>query len=120
MKKSLIIAMVMLLGPAGQAFAAVASCPSRAPDEALKPFRQRTHDYCEIKWGGLSTKPVGETHDTYINICARDCYKVLGRAAQNLGSQVAGNQIGLAAGLAGAAAGLGATLASDNGPPASP
>jgi hypothetical protein len=95
------------------------------PGEAVKSFRDRTHDYCEVHWQALASTPggPGQTHDSYVNLCSKACYKALGsQGAQNVGSQFAGNQIGLIGGLAaaGVVAGVGASATSGSGAPASP
>lgn len=112
MNRSLFIAMALMLGSAGQVFAADAAgssvCPTRAPEEAFKAFRDRTHDYCEVKWTGLvaSNATGGQTHDHYINVCSRDCYGDLG--AQAAGQSMAANG-GLVVGLAAGAGVVAAT-----------
>ncbi len=134
MNKSLIAAVVLLLGSASQALAA-GVCPTRSPGESVPSFRDRTHNYCEVHWQALLSIPggPGQTHDSYINLCSKTCYKAVSSqsaqnlgaqnlGAQNLGAQFAGNQIGLLGGLAtaGAVAGVGASAASGSGAPASP
>ena len=124
MNTSVIAALVLLLGSASQALAAGA-CPTRSPGEATRTFRDRTHDYCEVHWQALVSLPggPGQTHDSYINLCSKTCYKAVNsQTGQNLGSQFAGSQIGLLGGLAaaGVVAGVGASAASGSGTPASP
>lgn len=79
MNTSLVAAIVVALGSAAQA-SADGSCPSRSAGEAASAFRERMHDFCEVKWSALVGTPaaVGQTHDHYINICARRCYGDLG------------------------------------------
>ena len=129
MNKSLMAVVLLLIGTASQALAAGA-CPSRSPGETIKSFRDRTHDYCEVHWRSLLSIPggPGQTHDFYINLCSKACYKALGSqgsqslATQNLGSQFAGNQISLIGGLSSAAAvtSIGVATALNGGGPASP
>ena len=116
MNSSLIAATILLLGVAGQAFADGA-CPLKAVTESAKTYREHTHNYCEANWKAVLGTPAaaGQTHDGFINACARDCYK-------DLGSETAGNALGAVSGLAaiGVASYVGSQTIANGGNPASP
>ena len=108
--------MVVLLGSATQVFAQSA-CPARGQNEATRLFRDRTHSYCEGRWQALvsARDTGGQSHDQFINVCARKCYG-------DVGAQVAGSQLAVIGGIvgAGAIAGVAAAASSGHGAPASP
>ncbi len=80
MKTSLIAAALLILGSAGQALAADAgrlptTCPVRDRGEARAAYGGRAHDYCEVRWRDLvaTHRTGGQTHEHYIDVCARKC-----------------------------------------------
>jgi hypothetical protein len=106
MNTSLIAAVVLMLGSAGQAFAD-GVCPVRSTGEDSKALQSRVHDYCEVKWNAMVGTPAAarQTHDHYITVCERRCYGDLGAltAGKALTVMTAAAGIGLVAYSAGQA-----------------
>ncbi len=120
MNKALMLATVLFFGVAGQAAAQGDACPTRETGEGGKAFNGRTHDYCEAQWSDMvaAKQAGGQTHDRFINLCARKCIGDLG--ARTVGSQISPLGYGLAAaGMGGVIAGAVGTGAS-GGFPSSP
>ena len=121
MKTALTLTAVLMFGMASQAAAEEArttppACPVRLHDEGKQPFVDRVHNYCEVRWSELvaARQTGGQTHDEFINACARKC-------AGDLAEKQAGSNLALyAGGAALLVGGAAAAASSGGGKPASP
>ncbi len=124
MKTAVWLAVVLIFGLTGEAAAQAANdtrsaCPARQQGEAKKPYIDRTHNYCETHWSELvaQRQTGGQTHDQFINGCARECTGDLAdkQAGNNLALYAAGAALLVGGATAAALGGKGG-----GGQPASP
>jgi hypothetical protein len=128
MRKGFAVALLLLLGCAGQAAAADtvdvprALCPVRATGEDAASFDARAYDHCETLWRDLLAlnRAGGQTHDQFIRRCARKCgADVIDHAAGHGVDRAAAfiPPLAVEGGIVGGAA---AAMDSGQAPPASP
>lgn len=97
----------------------VAECPDAGQGSERRTYAGRARDFCEVRWRDprAARDTAGETHDRFIDRCARRCVAQQGATAPG--------QLGLILGGVGAAALVGGVAAAAGGhgssaPPASP